>query len=51
MVLPVCGPVAEMPGPLPDSDWLSEPLEEPEEDNNDERLDLPDVSEPPLEPG
>ena len=48
MVLPVCGPVAEMPGPLPDSDSLSEPLEDPEDQNDDEPLDLPDEPSPPM---
>lgn len=50
MVLPVCGPVAEKPGPLPDSDWLSEPLEEPEEEKDEDPLVLPDEPEPLLEP-
>lgn len=42
--------VAEKPGPLLEAEALADPLEEPEEEKDEEPLDLPDEPEPLLEP-
>lgn len=42
--------VAEKPGPLLEAEALPEPLDDPEEEKDEEPLDLPDEPEPLLEP-